>query len=113
MKYFQNILEKRSQYIFLLDDLKSMPISLENKIDLFISFNDSSCNEKKLYRNDQTLKRAINYEIIPFGSNLNYTESNINLVRTEIIILSVFLPFLLVTSFILSIVKTPLVLQTI
>ena len=75
LKYFQNILEKRSQYIFLLDDLKSMPISLENKIDLFISFNDSSCNEKKLYRNDQTLKRAINYEIIPFGSNLNYSDS--------------------------------------
>ena len=44
------------------------------------------------------------YLFYNLDSNLNYTESNINLVRTEIIILSVFLPFLLVTSFILSIV---------
>jgi hypothetical protein len=75
IKYFKNILEKKSQYIFLLDDLKSIPHNLENKIDLFVSFNDMSYENKKNYKNNLTLKRSINYEIIPFGTSLNYSNS--------------------------------------
>ena len=77
----------------------SLVICTPSLISLIIDFSYSSLH---ILLNNISI--IILYLFYNFDNNLNYTESNINLVKTEIIILSVFLPILLLTSFILSIV---------
>jgi hypothetical protein len=104
LKYIFNIfglLKTSERFITqkLLIAFYTLSICIPCIVSLIIDFSFSG-----LHISLNNFSIIILYLFYNIDSNLNYTESNINLVKTEIIILSVFLPFLLVTSFILSIV---------
>ena len=77
----------------------SLLILIPSFIDLSINYSISSLH---IALNNFAI--FILYIFYNCDKNLNYTESNLNLVKTEIFILSILLPILLISSFILSIV---------